>query len=72
LKRSADAEYMTNQTAAACGCRFESTRISPPDLSHINDLPCWPDIVAKLAAAVSRNAFGLGFRRLDSTKPFEE
>jgi hypothetical protein len=31
---------MTNRTAAAFGCRFESTRISPSELSHINDLPC--------------------------------
>jgi hypothetical protein len=30
---------MTSRTAAAFDCRFESTRISPSDLSHINDLP---------------------------------
>jgi hypothetical protein len=40
----------------------ESTRISPPDLTHINALPCRPDIVAKLAAALFPQRFlGLVF-----------
>jgi len=42
---------MTSRTAAAFDCRPESTRISPPDLTHINDLPCRPDIVAKFTGA---------------------
>ena len=61
LKRSADAECMTNRTAAAFGCRPKSTCIPPPDLSHINDLPCRPRYHGKVGCCRSRNAFWARF-----------